>query len=64
MVETALRSFESPSDSFYLSPNIDKRFRLSRSRDLGIFKVGHHEIEFGTHQEINTLFLDKKEAIL
>jgi len=54
VIEAALVSFESSSDSFYLSPNIDESFRLSGSRDTEIFKISQHEIEFRAHEEIRT----------
>jgi len=50
-------SFKSPSDNFHLSPNIDEGFRLPRSRDFRIFKIGKHEIEFRAHEEIH-IFLE------
>jgi hypothetical protein len=39
VIETILVSFESSSDSFHLSPNIDKGFRLSGSRDPRIISL-------------------------
>jgi hypothetical protein len=55
VIETALGCFESPSNTFYLSPDIDDGFRVSGSRNPGIFKISQHEIEFKAHKEIYTL---------
>ena len=54
MIETSLGCFKSSSDSFHLSPDIDEGFRLSRSRDLRVFKISQHEVKFRTHEEIHT----------
>jgi hypothetical protein len=53
VVEPTSVTFESSSDSFHLSPDVDKRFRVPGSRDVRIFEVGEHEIEFGAHEEIH-----------
>lgn len=55
VIETALGCFESPSNSFYLPPDIDDGFRVSGSRDPRIFRISQHEIEFRGHEEIHTL---------
>lgn len=55
VIETALGCFESPSNSFYLSPGMDEGFRLSGSRDSRISEVGDHEIKFRAHEEIYPL---------
>jgi hypothetical protein len=55
VIETALVGFKSSADCFHLSPNVDEGFRVSGSRDTGIFKISQHEIEFRTHEEIHTL---------
>jgi len=39
VIEATLVCFESSSNTFHLSPDIDKSFRLSRSRGSGIFEV-------------------------
>ena len=49
MIEATLVGFESSSDGFQLSPNIDEGLTLSGSRDLMIFQVGKHKIEFRAH---------------
>jgi hypothetical protein len=54
VIEPTLVTFESSSDNFHLSPHVDKRFRVPGSRDVRIFEVGKHEIEFGAHEEIHT----------
>jgi hypothetical protein len=54
VIEPTLVTFESPPDNFHLSPHVDKRFRVPGSRDVRIFEIGEHEIELGTHEEINT----------
>jgi hypothetical protein len=55
VVETTLVSFKPSSNRFHLSPDIDEAFRLSGSRDFGIFEIGEHEIRFRAHKEIHTL---------
>jgi len=55
VIKTALGCFESPSNSFHLSPDIDDGFRVSGSRDPGIVKISQYEIEFRAHEEIHTL---------
>ena len=55
MIETALGCFESPSNSFYLSPDVDEGFGVSGSWDLGIFEISQHEIEFRARKEVHTL---------
>ena len=55
VVNAALRGFESPPNCFHLSPDIDDGFGISRSRDLGIFEVGKHEVEFRVRQKIHAL---------
>jgi len=55
MIKTAFMGFESSTDCFHLSPDVDEGFRLSGSRDTGIFEVGEHEIKFGVHEKIHTL---------
>lgn len=55
VIETALGCFESPSNSFYLSPNIDKGFGVSGSKDLGVFEISYHEVKFRAHQEVHAL---------
>jgi hypothetical protein len=54
MIQATLVSFESSSDGFHRSPNIDEGFTLSGSRDTRIFEVSKHEIEFRAHEEIYT----------
>jgi hypothetical protein len=54
MIEASLVCFESSSNSFHLSPNIDEGFGLPRSRYFWISKVGKHEIEFRVHEGIHT----------
>jgi hypothetical protein len=54
VIEPTSVAFESSSDSFHLSPYVDKRFRMAGSRDVRIFEVGEHEIEFRAHEEIHT----------
>jgi hypothetical protein len=55
VIQTALGSFESSSNRFHFSPDIDEGLGVSRSWDLGIFEVGQHEIKFRAHQEVHTL---------
>ena len=55
VIKATLVGFESSADSFHLSPDVDKGFRVAGSRDVGIFEVGEHGIEFGVHEEIHTL---------
>ncbi len=55
VVEVTLGCFESPPNSFHLPPDIDGGFRVSGSRDPGIFKISKHEIEFRAPEEIYTL---------
>jgi hypothetical protein len=55
MVKSALVSFESSSDGFHLSPDINEGFRVSRTGDSWIFEISYHEIEFGAYKEINAL---------
>ena len=55
VIDAALICFESSSDSFHLSPDIDEGFRLSGSRDPGIFEIGQHESEFRAHKKVHTL---------
>jgi hypothetical protein len=55
VIDTALVGFKSSADCFHLSPNVDEGFRVSGSRDTGIFEISQHEIEFRTHEEIHTL---------
>lgn len=54
VIEVSLVCFESSSNTFHLSPNIDGSFRLSRSRYFRISKAGKHNIEFRAHEEIHT----------
>lgn len=44
--EKARACFESPSNRFFLSPNVDECLGVSGSKDTGIFKAGEHEIKF------------------
>jgi hypothetical protein len=55
VIRTALCCFESPSDSFYLSPEVDEGFEVSGFRDLGILEIGHHEVKSRVHQEVCAL---------
>jgi hypothetical protein len=55
VIKTALGCFESPSNNFYLSPDIDEGFGVSGSRDLGVFEISHHEVKFRAHQEVHAL---------
>jgi hypothetical protein len=55
VIETALGCFESLSNSFYLSPDVDEGFGVSGSWDLGIFKISQHETEFRARKEVHTL---------
>lgn len=54
VVETSLGNFKSSSGGFHLSPDINEGFKVSRSRDLGIFEVSEHEIEFRALEIIHT----------
>jgi hypothetical protein len=55
VIKTAFMGFESSTDCFHLSPDVDEGFRLSGSSDTGIFEISEHEIEFRTHEKIHTL---------
>ncbi len=55
VIETALVGFESSSHGFNLSPDIDKGFRVSGSRNPGIFEISEHDSEFWTREEIHAL---------
>jgi hypothetical protein len=56
VIRATLVGFESSSDSFHLSPDIDESFTLPGSGDARILQVGKHEIEFRTHEKIHTFF--------
>jgi hypothetical protein len=55
VIKTALGCFESPSNSFYLSPDIDEGFGVSGSRDLGVFEISYHKMNFRAHQKVHAL---------
>ncbi len=55
VIETALVGFEFSLHRFDLSPDIDKGFRVSCSRNAGILKVCKHAMEFRTHEKIHIL---------
>jgi hypothetical protein len=55
VIKAALGRFESPSNSFYLSPDIDESFGVSGSRDLGVFEISYHGVKFRACQEVIAL---------
>jgi len=56
VIQTTVVGFESSSDGFHLSPDIDESLTLPGSRDARILQVGKHEIEFRAHEKIHTFF--------
>jgi hypothetical protein len=54
MIETSLRFFGSSSSYFHLSPEVGEGFRLSESKESGIFEIGEPEIEFRTRKEVHS----------
>jgi len=55
-IETALVGCESSSHCFNLSPDIDKGFRVSNSKNPMILEIDEPEIEFRAYEEMHTFF--------